>query len=107
MVEETVVSAGVKSIVVNSTTGGVHKPRSHHYKGKAVDIDMIDGYPVGHYRVKEKTKKLQEAFREHPNIEQNYGPAFSENTDAKGNVTVPIDDTVESHKTHIHVGGHN
>jgi hypothetical protein len=107
MVEDVVGNSGLKSVTINSTTGGVHKPFSHHYMGKAVDIDMIDGYPVGDPRIKDKVQRLQEAFRAHPNIEQNYGPAFSENIDANGNVVILGGNTVESHKTHIHIGGRN
>lgn len=100
MVEDVAAELGV-TININSTTGGDHAKDSNHYRGKAVDINRVDGKPVGPDN--EAARRLQEALRNHPNIRENFGPYINEKT--HGGVTTPRPEMGSSHPTHIHVSG--
>jgi hypothetical protein len=67
MVEEVVAQSGLKSVTINSTTGGVHTNRtgheSKHYSGEAVDIDKINDRPVNDPSNRYNVKNLQDAFQ--------------------------------------------
>jgi RHS repeat-associated protein len=43
MIEKAVIKSGVKSVNINSTTGGKHAAASNHAKARAVDIDTVNG----------------------------------------------------------------
>ncbi len=100
MVEEIAREIGV-DININSTTGGGHAKNSNHYRKKAVDINRVNGQPVGPNN--EAANRLQKAFRNHPNIREHFGPYINEKTD--GGVTSPRPEMRTRHLTHIHVSG--
>lgn len=104
MIEDAVKKSGVKSININSTTGGKHSKYSRHYSGQAADINEINDLPVDDEKNVEAAKGLQKAFNEQPNIRENYGPALCTKTDQYGNRTKKPNQQ-KSHKDHIHVSG--
>ena len=67
MVESAVVKSGVKSVNINSTTGGNHAPASRHGQGKAVDINKVNGTSVKSQGASAPVKALQGAFRSESN----------------------------------------
>ena len=100
MIEAVVRQVGM-TININSTTGGNHAPSSNHYRGKAVDIDRVDGLPVS--ADSDAVERLQEAFRAHPNIREHFGPFICEKT--HHGITTPRPDMAARHTTHLHVSG--
>jgi RHS repeat-associated core domain len=119
MVEGAVVSSGVDSVNISSTTGRAGAkpdPNSNHPKGKAVDIDKVNGKPVDQSKAgaanPKDVAKVQDAFAKQPNIRENYGPARGEKTSKPGGKPVPLNPNnkrdktlINDHKNHIHVSG--
>jgi len=102
MIEQVVRETGL-SININSTTGGDHVRGSYHPRGRAVDINKINGV-----RVKDcpaGARRLQEAFNEQANIFENYGPALQTRTLEDG-TRVDKPRQARKHRTHIHVSGY-
>jgi len=100
MVEDVVGQLGL-TININSTTGGNHAEGSNHYRAKAVDINRVNGQPVGPNN--KAARRLQEAFRRHPNIREHFGPFITEKTN--DGITLPLPNMKGGHSTHIHVSG--
>jgi hypothetical protein len=100
MIEDVAREVGL-SININSTTGGKHDPKSRHYSGRAVDINMVNGIPVSPSNPYVRT--LQEAFERHPNIRENFGPGRCvKKVDGR---VLPMPKATLKHRTHIHVSG--
>lgn len=100
MVEDVAREVGV-DININSTTGGGHAKRSFHYVGQAVDINRVNGQPVGPDN--KAARQLQEAFRNHANVDELFGPHVNQRT-SKG-LTQPRPNMRDHHLHHIHVSG--
>jgi RHS repeat-associated protein len=105
MVESGVMNSGVQSVNVNSTTGGQHAATSNHYLGKAVDINRVDSQRVDNPANRSAVAAVQNAFRNEPNIRENFGPTFQEKTLAPGATPVPWTQVGEDHQNHIHESG--
>jgi RHS repeat-associated protein len=105
MVENAVVKSGVKSVNVNSTTGGKHGANSNHAKGRGVDIDTVNGTPVRSQGASPAVKSLQGAFAASPDLRENFGPARMEKTSTTGDSakTIPNSKLAEDHEGHLHV----
>ena len=105
MVEKAVVSSGVKSVNVNSTTGGKHAETSNHPRGQAVDINNVNGQSVRAQGASPAVKALQGAFAESPDIRENFGPAQREKTTVPGGEASPFGSSKlqEDHESHVHV----
>jgi RHS repeat-associated protein len=104
MVEKAVIKSGVKSVNINSTTGGKHAPTSNHPKGRAVDINKVNGTSVRSQGASPAVKSLQGAFAESPDIRENFGPAMMEKTSTPGSAAQPFGNSklTEDHEGHIH-----
>jgi hypothetical protein len=103
MVEHGVVDSGVRSVNLNSTTGGHPNSSGNHPPGKAVDINNIDGYRVK-YRP-DLAAALQDTFARQSNIRENFGPGYQRKTLALGEKPVPWPQVKEGHTDHDHFGG--
>jgi len=74
-------AAGIKSARISATTNGKHAPHSWHYKGKAVDIHVVDGTRVIFYRSNPAERADVNAIQGAANdkrigvAHENYGPA--------------------------------
>ena len=74
-------AAGVKSATISATTNGKHAPHSWHYKGKAVDIHVVNGVRVIYYNsnssLRAAVNAIQDAANDKSNgiAHENYGPA--------------------------------
>ncbi|MDP1811030.1 MAG: hypothetical protein Q8K66_06445 [Sediminibacterium sp.] len=67
--------AYIGSLEINCTTNGKHSTtNSNHYRGLAVDIDIINGAPVN--KKLQISGLLQISLDKYPNIRENYGPFF-------------------------------
>ena len=104
MVEKAVIKSGVKSVNINSTTGGKHAPTSNHPKGRAVDINKVNGTSVRSQGASPAVKSLQGAFAESPNIRESSEPAMMEKTSTPGSAAQPFGNSklTEDHEGHIH-----
>lgn len=113
MVAGAIADSGLRAVNVNSTTGGVHGPGSRHYSGQAVDINRVEGQPVGsgpkhHTRpnpdpdVVADVAALQNALRRQLNIGENFGPAFQEKRWRRGAAPHPAPSTKDDHGNHVH-----
>ncbi|HEY3695156.1 hypothetical protein [Phenylobacterium sp.] len=112
MVAAAILDAGLTSANINSTTGGMHQKGSNHYKGRAMDINRVDGLPVGGKGASNTDPaataaytSLQNALRRQPNIRENFGPAFQEKTARFGFAPTPVPSLRASHQNHVHAGG--
>jgi RHS repeat-associated protein len=104
MVESAVVDSGVKSVNINSTTGGKHSKNSRHSKGQAVDINTVNGISVKEKKNEKAVKDLQTSFNEEKNIRENFGPLINTKTSASGTRT-DKPGMANSHQNHVHVSG--
>ena len=102
MVESAISNSGVESVNINSTTGGHHAPTSNHPKGRAVDINKIDGAKVSDLGKAGLVKVLQDSFSNEPNIRENFGPAYQQKTSSPGSAPKPWPGVSEDHQNHIH-----
>lgn len=104
MVEKAVIDSGVKSVNINSTTGGKHAPTSNHAKGRAVDIDAVNGTSVRSQGASPAVKSLQSAFAASPDVRENFGPAGMEKTSTPGGAAQPFGNSklTEDHEGHVH-----
>jgi len=113
MVTAAILDSGVRSANINSTTGGhAHNPNSRHVQGRAVDINRVNGLPVGTTsapnsdpRAIEASRALQAAYRRQPNIRENFGPSFQEKTLSGGRRPVPMPSQEPGHRNHLHASG--
>jgi hypothetical protein len=105
MVESAVINSGVQSVNINSTTGGKHAPTSNHPRGRAVDINRVNGQRVDNPANRTAVNAVQNAFRNEPNIRENFGPVFTEKTLTPGAAPVPWPRVREDHQNHIHESG--
>ena len=104
MVEKAVIKSGVKSVNINSTTGGKHAPASNHAKGRAVDIDTVNGTSVRSQGASPAVKSLQAAFAGSTDVRENFGPARMEKTSTPGGAAQPFGNSklTEDHEGHVH-----
>jgi len=104
MVEKAVIKSGVKSVNINSTTGGKHAATSNHAKGRAVDIDIVNGTSVRSQGASPAVKSLQSAFAASPDVRENFGPARMEKTSTPGGGAQPFGNSklTEDHEGHVH-----
>ncbi len=105
MVESAVINSGVQSVNINSTTGRKHAPTSNHPRGRAVDINRVNGQRVDDPANRTAVSAVQNAFRNEPNIRENFGPVFTEKTLMPGAAPVPWPRVREDHQDHIHESG--
>ncbi len=107
MVEEIVVSSGVASVNINSTTGGNHSPTSRHASGRAVDINRVNGDRVDSPSAAPGVAAIQRAARANPNTRENYGPSTLEKTTSPGGApnTIVNPALQRQHRNHIHLSG--
>lgn len=105
MVESGVLNSGVQSVNINSTTGGKHAATSNHYRGKAVDINRVNGLRVDNPANRSAVTDVQNSFKSESNIRENFGPAFQEKTLVPGATPVPWTQVGEDHQSHIHESG--
>ncbi len=107
MVEHAVIASGVKSVNINSTTGGGHAPSSRHFQKKAVDINSVDGKSVSSQGDSSAVQALQNAFQAEPNSRENFGPAMMKKTLVPGGKAQPFTNknTAAHHRNHIHESG--
>jgi hypothetical protein len=102
MLAAAILQSGARSVNINSTTGGVHDPRSNHYKGRAVDINRVDGRKVSPAF---PAKAIQDAALLQPNIAENFGPSSNVTDKGRGRQPARGARLIQMHKTHIHLGG--
>ena len=107
MVEGAVVQSGVKSVNINSTTGGTHAATSRHGQGKAVDINNVNGQPVKSQGASPAVKSLQAAFEAQSNSRENFGPANQTKTLTPGSTPVQMPGVAADHQDHLHESGQN
>lgn len=103
---ETIISkANVESVNINSTTGGVHEEGSNHYKGRAVDINRVNGEKVS--MSNQDAKNLQTVARSESATRENFGPSIMEKNAVAGGKTTTITDKAmtQAHKNHLHISG--
>lgn len=103
-IEGVISAANVESVNINSTTGGIHSSKaSNHYSGRAIDIDRVDGKPVGANNV--GAGRIQEAARPENNIRENYGPHIMEKRSGADRqpTTVKNRELEDAHKSHVHL----
>lgn len=105
MVEGAISKARVKSVNVNSTTGGKHGARSAHSGGRAVDINEVDGQKVSPSN--SAAQRLQEAARGSSDIRENFGLNIMEKTVTPGGSAAPFGsrELAEDHDNHVHLSG--
>jgi len=100
---------GVDSININSTKGGKHAAASNHPKGRACDINKINGKTANSSN--KGSKDLQDALSKQADTRENFGPTRNEktvitydpSTNTKGSSTKQKPKKKKGHKTHIHV----
>jgi RHS repeat-associated protein len=104
-VEGVISKAGVQSVNINSTTGGLHGSNSNHAKGRAVDINRVDGKKVN--ATNAGATRVQTAARQAGDIRENFGPAIMEKTTVPGDAATAITDQalIDDHADHIHLSG--
>jgi len=107
MVEGAVVQSGVKSVNINSTTGGTHAATSKHGQGKAVDINNVDGQSVKSQGASPAVKSLQSSFGAQSNSRENFGPADQTKTLTPGSTPVQMPGVAADHQDHLHESGQN
>ncbi len=104
MIEKAVLASGVRTININSTTGGKHFPKSRHPSRMACDINVVERYSVSDPKARPLVEALQEAFNRQANIRENFGPVTNTKTESDGTV-MPRPDQAPTHLDHIHVSG--
>lgn len=104
MVESAISQGDVSSVNINSTTGA-HGANSNHTKGKAVDINRVDGAPVKGGNA--GAGRIQDAASKSGNIRENFGPGRMEKTNTAGGKSHQVTDRklVNGHKDHVHLSG--
>ena len=113
MVAAAVIDSGLRSVNINSTTGGHEKnPRSAHHLGQAVDFNRVNGLNVGYQRpdgtryrnsdpaAVSASDTLQAALQRQPDIYEDYGPAFLHRM--PGPQTVASAFLANMHQNHVH-----
>jgi RHS repeat-associated protein len=103
MIEQAVLSSGVNSVNINSTTEGDHAPTSRHYSGQAIDINQINGARVDSIYNQDNVRNLQEAFSQQSNIRENFGP-FSNSKVVDGTLQY-MPSVASAHRAHTHFSG--
>lgn len=108
MLETAVLNSGVESIEISETTintPGVHVKTSNHLKGRAIDINKVNGISVLAWygdmdNPENPIKFLQDAFEAQAGIiRENYGPAYRN----KLNKSLDSPKLEKRHRNHIHV----
>lgn len=106
--EAAVLESGVSSVNVNSTTGrlGANKnARSAHPRGRAVDVNKINGERVDSAGAKETRNALQDAFANQANVQDNFGPNRLEKTvNGKAVIQPNSGRNWRIHLNHLHFG---
>jgi uncharacterized protein RhaS with RHS repeats len=105
MVEGAIISSGVKSVNINSTTGGHHTTHSYHYRKQAVDINRVNGQRVSDPASRGAVQNLQNAFSRDPNSAENFGPAGTSRVYEPGGPAIPVPSVQEDHNNHVHESG--
>ncbi len=102
-IEGVVSAANVDSVNINSTTGGDHSKTSAHYSGRAVDINKVDGKPVGANNT--GAGRVQAAAQSDKNIRENFGPNIMEKRSGADRAPATVTDQklIDAHETHIHL----
>src|SRR5690606_31072472 len=105
MVENAISGAGVDSVNINSSTGGVHGAHSAHPQGRAVDINRVDGKKVNSSN--SGAARIQEAARQGGNVRENFGPTIMEKTTVPGGAAAPVTNQslIDDHQDHLHLSG--
>lgn len=107
MVAGGIVDSGVRSVNINSTTGGKHSTGSLHYKDRAVDMNRIDGRRVDDPAIRSDTLRLQNTFGKQGNIGENFGPNYLERVYGDRLVRIQNRKLADDHQDHVHAGGRN
>lgn len=91
----------IHEVFISSTNNGLHNSNSNHYRNKAIDISRINGVRMTHMNASQLAAAyaLQEAFENHSNIRENFGPKFNHKNGQ--------DFTVNTHRDHIHVSSND
>lgn len=109
-----IVGSGLRSANINSTTGGhASNPGSAHNYAGAVDINRVNGLPIGftrpdgtHYQNPDPAAMagalaLQDAYLRQPGLLEDYGPDYLFKMPGRRPVTSPF--LIDMHKTHVHL----
>jgi RHS repeat-associated protein len=98
-------AAKIRSVKISATTNGKHATHSWHYKGKAVDIHVVNGTRVIYYSSNASEKAAVDAIQTAANdksngvAHENYGPAsLFKNGKQISNATLQ-----KQHLNHIHL----
>ena len=104
-VEGVISKSGVQSVNINSTTGGKHGPNSNHAKGRAVDINRVDGKRVN--ATNAGATKIQTTARQSGDIREKFGPTIMEKTIVPGGAASRVTNQAltDDHADHIHLSG--
>ena len=107
MVEATVLRSGVKSVNINSTTGGHAGTASRHNSGKAVDINRVNGLRVDSAAGAALANSIQGVAAQQLNVRENFGPAYTVKTVEPGSQPITINNAAltRSHQNHVHLSG--
>ncbi|MCZ4306016.1 hypothetical protein O4G98_14880 [Zoogloeaceae bacterium G21618-S1] len=98
---ETVVKTTNLSININSTTGGVHSPRSFHYHGQALDINRLDGKRIDDVSNGAAVQVFQQAVAAHVDVAECFGPFI--NIRKRGAQVEQRPDLRIRHVNHLHI----
>lgn len=104
MVAAGILDSGVRSVNINSTTGGHEKNKySRHNAALAVDINRINGRPVRSGNL--DALRLQGAFSQQPNIGENFGPDAQTKISYRGGrpTPTPMYSMRRGHWNHVHI----
>lgn len=89
------------SININSTTGGMHSPKSFHQFGMAVDINRINNRRIDDPSNASDVMRFQQAVCQLPDIAECFGPFI--NIRKRGSHVVQMPQMRISHLNHLHV----
>jgi RHS repeat-associated protein len=105
MVEHAISDASVNSVNINSTTGGKHGVHSNHARGRAVDINRVNGQRVNSSNA--AAAQVQIAARNGGEVRENFGPTIMEKTSVPGGSPHHVDNAslAKDHQNHIHLSG--
>ena len=100
LIEDAVRSTGL-AININSTTGGEHCTESFHYRGMAVDINVLGGKKVDDPLNNANIQKFQNVIAANPNTGECFGPFI--NISKIGATVEQQPQVLEDHLNHLHV----
>lgn len=100
LIEDSVIKTNL-SININSTTGGTHSPKSFHYHGMAVDINLINNKRIDDPSNAVNVQKFQQTVSQHPDVAECFGPFI--NIRKRGSKVTQMYHVKIKHLNHLHI----